>query len=72
MKFWGKHCAVCNSPDNLQVHHRRYDHLGEERITDVILLCDECHRKFHGIRHGMEPIQVVLERYIERITHGRI
>jgi 5-methylcytosine-specific restriction endonuclease McrA len=69
-EFWGRRCAVCNSPDNVQVHHRTYDHLGQERIQDVILLCDSCHTKFHGkSRYGLEPIQATLSRYVESLNH---
>jgi hypothetical protein len=31
----------------LQLHHRTYARLGRERMTDVELLCDECHKSEH-------------------------
>lgn len=42
-------CQLCNSPDNLQVHHRTYERRGEEKLSDVTVLCRDCHRKFHGL-----------------------
>lgn len=42
-------CQLCNSPDNLQVHHRTYERRGKEKLSDVTVLCRDCHRKFHGI-----------------------
>ena len=42
-------CQVCNHPDDLQVHHRTYENFGQERECDLIVLCDECHRRHHGI-----------------------
>ena len=69
-EYWGHRCAVCNSPDNVQVHHRTYEHIGQERMQDLILLCDDCHRKFHGERYGLEPIQATLERYVKRMIRG--
>lgn len=43
-------CQICNSPLNLQVHHRSYTYLGEELEHDLIALCDTCHGIFH--KHG--------------------
>lgn len=50
-------CALCNSRKDLQVHHRCYDHLGEEYDSDTIVLCAECHTKHHfGDNHELEHI----------------
>jgi 5-methylcytosine-specific restriction endonuclease McrA len=43
-EFWDWKCALCYSPDNLQVHHRTYERLHEERLTDCITLCRRCHQ----------------------------
>ena len=43
-------CAVCNSPDLLDVHHRTYERRGNENPEDLIVLCRGCHDIFH--RHG--------------------
>ncbi len=43
-------CEVCNSPDRLEVHHRTYRRLGEERDADLIVLCHGCHELFHRHR----------------------
>ncbi len=41
-------CQVCNASDKpLNVHHRSYERLGEERNTDIIVLCQPCHEMFH-------------------------
>jgi hypothetical protein len=45
-------CQLCNMPQSkipLHVHHRTYDHLGEEtqHPKDVIVLCKGCHERFH-------------------------
>ena len=43
-----KKCHMCNSEDPmLFVHHRTYDNRGRETFNDVIVLCGECHAKFH-------------------------
>ncbi len=42
-------CALCGSPEKLQVHHIRYPNiLGQESVyTDLITLCDDCHKAVH-------------------------
>ncbi len=32
----------------LEVHHRTYEHLGVERVSDLIVLCHDCHRLYHS------------------------
>jgi 5-methylcytosine-specific restriction endonuclease McrA len=40
-------CKVCNSGGELHVHHRTYENLGNERTTDLVVLCKRCHSLFH-------------------------
>ena len=42
------HCQVCNSPARLEVHHNTYERLGHERDADLVVLCHDCHKMFHG------------------------
>ena len=43
-------CRVCNSINNLHIHHRQYPKVyGEELLTDLITLCKYCHDLFHGL-----------------------
>lgn len=44
-------CQLCGSEYDLNVHHRSYKHRGEEifYLEDLILLCYDCHQKFHEI-----------------------
>ena len=46
--FWDHRCAICGSEINLHVHHRTYDRLGKELLTDLIVLCKECHELYHS------------------------
>ena len=50
----GFKCQLCNSDDNLQVHHRTYENLGDEQNADLIVLCANCHKKFHDIVESNE------------------
>lgn len=45
----GYRCKLCNSPKLLQVHHRCYDHVGNEmeHTEDLVTLCGGCHHMFH-------------------------
>jgi 5-methylcytosine-specific restriction endonuclease McrA len=44
----GYKCQVCSAVSELHVHHRTYLRRGEERASDVIVLCAECHGIFHA------------------------
>jgi 5-methylcytosine-specific restriction endonuclease McrA len=43
LDFWDGRCALCNSAEDVQVHHRTYERLGTEALTDCLVLCDRCH-----------------------------
>jgi 5-methylcytosine-specific restriction endonuclease McrA len=42
-------CQLCGNSSRLSVHHRTYDHRGEEyeHLSDLIALCYQCHAKHH-------------------------
>jgi hypothetical protein len=44
LAFWEHRCALCYSRENVEVHHRTYERLGNERLTDCIVLCARCHK----------------------------
>ncbi len=46
--FWNHRCAICNTKDKVEVHHRTYERLGHELTTDLITLCDDCHKLHHN------------------------
>lgn len=39
----GYRCWWCGSIWRLQVHHLTYERLGNERLTDLMVLCEGCH-----------------------------
>lgn len=47
LKQAGYKCQLCASKKNLHVHHNSYDNLFWEENTDVVVLCNKCHAKFH-------------------------
>jgi len=45
-------CELCNGEGILNVHHKTYEHHGLEHLRtvadkDLIVLCKDCHEKFH-------------------------
>lgn len=43
-------CQLCGAQDiSLHVHHNSYERLGNELPTDLVVLCENCHARFHGI-----------------------
>lgn len=44
-------CQLCNSETNVNVHHSTYEHHGLEidYRNDLVILCNNCHEKFHNV-----------------------
>jgi 5-methylcytosine-specific restriction endonuclease McrA len=42
-------CYTCGSHRDLQVHHKTYKHIGNEKLNDFVLLCGDCHKETHKI-----------------------
>ena len=45
----GYRCQLCSSKQHLNVHHNTYVNRGHEDLKDLVVLCRECHKKFHNI-----------------------
>jgi len=43
LKGWSHRCCICYSDKALEVHHRTYERLGHEKLSDCVCLCSECH-----------------------------
>src|SRR5947209_4642716 len=50
LKIVEHRCQLCYSSEGLQVHHRTYERLGQEKHADLIVLCGDCHALFHQHR----------------------
>jgi DNA-directed RNA polymerase subunit RPC12/RpoP len=47
----GYRCMLCGKSGDdhsLNTHHNTYANLGDEQPGELIVLCDSCHKKFHG------------------------
>lgn len=40
---WGGRCALCNRDLPLECHHRTYENMGREAVTDLTPVCKDCH-----------------------------
>ena len=45
-------CKICNCNHSLATHHRTYENHGYElqKMDDLVVLCKDCHEKFHDIK----------------------
>ena len=50
-------CSLEPDTDCLQVHHLTYERLYNERLEDLILLCDSCHRAEHQKQNLNEEVK---------------
>jgi len=48
LSFAGNRCELCNVEAELHVHHRTYERIGREELSDLITLCEGCHGNFHA------------------------
>ncbi len=55
----GFRCQLCNSPEKLQVHHRSYANIGNEKLGDLTVLCEDCHEVFHEHRNLADAVRAV-------------
>jgi 5-methylcytosine-specific restriction endonuclease McrA len=46
-EFHGRNCGKCGSRYFLQIHHKTYINLYHEPMSDLMVLCDECHKDTH-------------------------
>lgn len=40
-------CYCCGDPEEVHLHHKTYERLGEERLDDLVALCPRCHALVH-------------------------
>jgi 5-methylcytosine-specific restriction endonuclease McrA len=62
----GHQCRLCPkeaTPDDpLEVHHRTYANLGDERAEDLTALCHECHREVTNFLRARQYAEIEPKR----------
>ena len=48
-------CEKCGKMWRLQIHHINYDRVGRELDSDLLAVCQPCHRAIHGIDSPDRP-----------------
>lgn len=43
----GGRCRMCGSKPAYNVHHLTYERVGKEKLGDLLLVCDACHKDEH-------------------------
>jgi hypothetical protein len=52
LKKHGLKCCICGNFGVIHVHHLTYERLGNERDSDLQVVCEQCHNGIHG---GVHP-----------------
>ncbi len=44
-------CERCHKviKKGFHIHHKTYEHLGNEPLSDLMFLCEDCHKEIHKI-----------------------
>lgn len=63
----GNRCQTCDSPHNLEVHHRRYGVWGAEDMRDLVALCSLCHELFTVWQARRAEIITDIERRVAEL-----
>ena len=61
-------CQACGKPreTGFHVHHRTYQRLGNEHLTDLVLLCPRCHQDLHRAHKRFTRLSVHTKKWIKR------
>lgn len=54
VQFRCEKCGISQWSKPLEVHHLTYITLGRERLSDLQVLCDDCHRSLHQIERSQK------------------
>lgn len=58
-------CRACGSSRNMNLHHKTYRRLGNERDADLVALCRKCHNNIHiQARSEGRNLWIVTEEFI--------
>lgn len=62
----GHACTQCGRIDSLEVHHKTYERLGCEWLSDLETLCADCHQGADDARRVAAPKEGARRRTIAR------
>lgn len=60
-------CVVCGA-ERVDLHHRTYERLGRERLTDLVPLCREHHGEAHRLRQKKQMTDTATAQQLAAIS----
>ena len=54
-------CVMCMQVHDLECHHRTYERFGHELLSDVYMLCKDCHLLITGAQMKLRYLQQQLK-----------
>lgn len=65
--FHGQVCSAygCSKTFHLSLHHKTYARLGQEQLSDLVLVCDEHHKQIHKLEKRGMPLPKATEKVIQ-------
>ncbi|MDB5531541.1 MAG: hypothetical protein JWR51_4644 [Devosia sp.] len=67
-KGWVCHSLGCDGKGELSLHHWTYARLGNEQLSDLILVCRDCHQHIHRLERRGLP----LDEATTKVTRQRL
>lgn len=64
----GHRCVACNRPDQLEIHHRTYERIGNELLSDLTTLCRACHGTISSAADVVHPPTGTYVRHVRPYT----
>jgi len=65
-----KECYCCNEKEKLQLHHKTYKRVGNEKLNDLIWLCQKCHSESHKIKNSGKELWNCAKIYKQRLKRN--
>lgn len=64
----GCKCKYCGKSNSLEVHHKVYTHLGNEKPEELEVVCTDCHNDIHPNKpkrqlRAMSKTDITLRKY---------
>jgi len=62
-------CERCKKAQAIQVHHKTYERIFCERLSDLQAVCGRCHMEIHGIEDKPKKLRMFggLKRVLARV-----
>ena len=73
LPFEHHRCKICKDPEATHLHHKTYKRLGREKLSDLILLCEECHAELHRrVRAGLSGLSKTIGIMKRELRYKRV